>query len=105
MTCSSAMSCTQATGDPPPVDRDQARHVPAQTARREAADRRPAVDGRQARAYVLPPLKECRALLSEKLGQPVAWPAEWENQEWQQNDNWLDVLKKMATGRAEGWLT
>ena len=47
--------------------------------------RQPLVDNHQVRCYKLPPLKDCRKLFSEKLGQPVDWgAADWEKEEWHQ---------------------
>jgi hypothetical protein len=53
-------------------------------------DIRPVVDGiQQNYCYVMPPLKDCRTLFSEAMGQPVDWGVEgWASEKWQQGDNW-----------------
>ena len=59
------------------------RHVPAQAARREAEGHTARLSATsQVRCYKLPPLKDCRRLFSERLGQPVDWGSE----EWESED-------------------
>ena len=48
-------------------------------------DIRPTVNKERIYCYGLPPLKDCRRLFSESLGQPVDWGAEdWASEDWQQ---------------------
>ena len=55
----------------------------------------------QRRCYRLPPLKECRELFASKLGQPVDWGSEqWETEEWQQSDDWRDVMERAVKYRS-----
>jgi len=52
------------------------------------------VGTRQVRCYLLPPLKDCRTLFSEALGQPVDWGSpEWESEKWQQEASFGDALR------------
>ena len=51
--------------------------------------RRPRLRQYRIRCYKLPPLKDCRELFSESLGQPVDWGAkEWTSENWQKGDSW-----------------
>jgi hypothetical protein len=46
---------------------------------------RPIVGTQRLRCYALPPLRDCRRLFSESLGQPVDWGSEeWANEDWQE---------------------
>jgi hypothetical protein len=61
----------------------------------ELKDVRPLVGNYQVRCYALPPLKECRRLFAESLGQLINWRTEnWETEEWQQSADWHETLKK-----------
>jgi hypothetical protein len=51
-------------------------------------DLRPTVHRGRIYCYGLPPLKDCRRLFSEGLGQPVDWgSANWESEDWQQGES------------------
>ena len=52
-------------------------------------NKRPTVGTQRLHCYELPPLRDCRKLFAEKLGQPVDWgPPGWENEQWQHDTNW-----------------
>ena len=47
---------------------------------------RPTVGTQRLHCYELPPLRDCRRLFAEKLGQPIDWGDGWENEQWQHQD-------------------
>jgi hypothetical protein len=48
-----------------------------------------------------PPLRACRKLFEEQLGQPMDWGSDWETQEWQTDNPWPDAAEKKPETKAE----